>query len=53
MPPKLSKEDTLNDFIRVHGNKFIYDTDTYINATTNMKIICPEGHTFLQTPTFS
>ena len=35
---------------KVHGNKYSYDLVNYINATTKIKIICPEHGVFEQLP---
>ena len=37
-------------FIKIHGNKYTYVWESYVNASTKMIIICPVHGEFLQTP---
>jgi hypothetical protein len=47
---KFTKETFLQQASTVHGNKFDYSHVVYINNSTKVTIICPNGHTFDQTP---
>lgn len=51
MPKKKTREEFIEDAIKVHGNKFDYSKVEYINARTKVCIICPEHGEFWQTPT--
>lgn len=48
MPTKLTTEGFIAKAISVHGNKYDYSQVNYINATTKIKIICPQHGEFLQ-----
>ena len=45
---KLSKEELISDFINAHGNRYDYSKVKYINAHTNVIIICKQHGEFLQ-----
>ena len=40
----------IEDARTIHGDKFIYDESTYVDAKTEMRIICPIHGEFWQTP---
>ena len=40
----------INDFKRIHGNKYDYSKVEYVNDRTKVCIICPEHGEFWQTP---
>ncbi len=42
--------DVIDDFKRVHGDKYDYSRVTYKNNKTKVRIICPEHGEFWQTP---
>lgn len=46
----LDKDDFINKARALHGNKYIYDEVEYINASTPVKVICPEHGAFYPTP---
>ena len=50
MPKKKTKEEFIEDAIKVHGNKFDYSKVKYINSKTKVCIICPEHGEFWQLP---
>ena len=47
-------KDTKDSFIdkarKTHGDLFNYDQVVYVNSLTDVKIVCPKGHVFDQTP---
>jgi len=43
-------EQMVNDARKVHGDKYIYDENSYVNARTPMKIFCKIHGEFQQTP---
>lgn len=43
-------EQMVEDAKNVHGDKYIYDKETYVNAHVKMKITCPIHGEFWQTP---
>lgn len=45
-----TKEDVINEFKSVHGDKYDYSKVKYVNNTTKVCIICPEHGEFWQTP---
>ena len=45
-----SWEDVLEDFIDQHGYRYEYDKSTYLNATTEMTMICKIHGSFIQVP---
>lgn len=49
-----AKRSTINEFIAksrmVHGERYDYSLVEYVRNNQNVKIICPEHGTFLQTP---
>ena len=51
MSNKLTFQEQLTKFNKIHNNFFTYDDSSYVNTTTKMKIICPIHGDFLQTPT--
>lgn len=46
----LSKEELLDSFNNIHGNKYDYSLIEYKNMKTHIKIICPEHGVFKQIP---
>lgn len=50
MAKKLTKEEFIQKAIRVHGNRYDYSNVEYVNARTDIQIICPIHGIFLQTP---
>lgn len=49
MPSKLSHDDFISKAKSVHKNRYVY-IDTYINASTKMRVLCEEHGEFLTTP---
>ena len=47
---KLSIEEVLKRFKKVHGDKYDYSRVRYIGNTVKVEIICPKHGEFLQTP---
>lgn len=47
---KLTLEERLNTFRKIHGNKYDYSKVDYVNAITKICIICPEHGEFWITP---
>ena len=47
---KLTKEEFIEKARKVHGNKYDYSKVEYVNARTNVTIICPIHGEFPQTP---
>lgn len=45
-----NKEEFVKKARNVHGDKYDYSKVVYVNAKTNVKIICPIHGEFLQTP---
>ena len=45
-----SGEEFIKKAAIIHDNKYTYDKDTYINATTKVPILCLEHGTFWMTP---
>ena len=45
-----SGEEFIKKAAIIHDNKYTYDKDTYINATTKIPILCLEHGTFWMTP---
>jgi len=43
-------QNSINDFKKIHGNKYDYSKVNYINNTTKIEIICPIHGSFWQTP---
>ena len=50
MSRKLTQEEVLEQFKKVHGNKYDYSKVKYKGTMTKVKIICPEHDSFFQTP---
>ena len=50
MPKKKTREEFIEDAIKVHGNDYIYDKVNYINTHTKVCIICPKHGDFWMTP---
>jgi len=50
MAKKLTKKEVLEQFKKVHKDKYDYSKVHYINTTTKVKIICPKHGEFMQTP---
>lgn len=48
MSRKLSKEEIINRFKEIHGDKYDYSKFNYINSITKGIIICPKHGEFLQ-----
>lgn len=48
MSRKLSKEEVVNRFKEIHGDKYDYSKFNYINSITKGVIICPKHGEFLQ-----
>ena len=48
---KHTTESFINEARKVHGNKYDYSKVEYINAHTNVCIVCPEHGEFWQLPT--
>ena len=46
---KKTNEQIIKEFKNVHGNKYDYSKVNYVNAFTNVTIICPEHGEFEQT----
>lgn len=53
-PKCMGKCKTTIDFIQIatdlYGDYYDYSESVYVNETTKLKVICPEGHTFHVTP---
>jgi protein-arginine kinase activator protein McsA len=47
---KLTNVDVIEEFKKIHGNKYDYSKVKYTNAITSVKIGCSEHGFFLQTP---
>jgi len=47
---KLTKKEVLNQFKKIHGNKYDYSLVNYKGDDIKVKIICPEHGMFEQTP---
>lgn len=47
---KLTLEEVIDRFIKVHGNKYDYSEFVYVNNNTLGTIICPEHGPFQQSP---
>ena len=47
---KYTTEEIIEKFKGIHGNKYDYSLDEYINAKTKVKIICPIHGVFEQIP---
>ena len=45
-----TQEETIEQFINVHNNKYDYSKVQYINTKTKVQIICPEHGSFFQKP---
>ena len=45
-----SRNEHINDFKKVHGNKYDYSKVDYINSMKKVEIICPEHGSFFQKP---
>ena len=45
-----TQEETIEQFINVHNNKYNYSKVQYINTKTKVQIICPEHGPFFQKP---
>jgi protein-arginine kinase activator protein McsA len=50
MPKKLTQEEVLERFKKVHGNKYDYSKVIYKGTSTKVEIICPEHGSFFQKP---
>lgn len=50
MAKRLTKDDFLYRFEKVHGNKYDYSLMEYTNRDVKIKIICPKHGIFEQTP---
>lgn len=52
--PTLSKDDKTKIFIyraiQIHGNKYLYEGITYLDAKTKLRIVCKEHGEFYQSP---
>ena len=46
----ITNEMFINNSIKVHGNKYVYEKVNYVNNKTKVQIICPEHGIFYQTP---
>lgn len=44
------KNKFISDSVSIHGNKYDYSMVNYVDAKTNVKIICPEHGVFEQVP---
>lgn len=49
---KKTTESFINDAIRVHNNKYLYDNVNYINNKIKVDITCPEHGDYKQLPSF-
>ncbi len=47
---KLSTEEVVNQFKKIHGSKYDYSKINYLNTDTPVEIICPTHGSFFQTP---
>lgn len=47
----MTNDERENEFRKIHGNKYEYIWETYINNHTPMEIICPKHGSFMQKPT--
>ena len=47
---KKTQEQTIEDFKKVHSDKYDYSKVNYINNNTKVEIICPEHGSFFQIP---
>ena len=50
MPKKLTLEQVIEKFKKVHGDRFDYSLVDYKNMNSRVDIICEKGHTFDQKP---
>lgn len=50
MPKKVNKEEVINRFISVHGDKYDYSKVDYVKMHKNVTIICPEHGEFQMSP---
>lgn len=50
MPEKLSQNEVIEKFKKVHGNRFDYSLVKFVNTKTKVKIICKEHGIFEQVP---
>ena len=50
MPRKKTKEEVIEAFRKVHGDKYDYTQVTYVDAHTKVKIICQDHGMFEQAP---
>lgn len=46
----LTQEEYIEKAKSIHGDKYDYSEINYINSTTNIKVKCDNGHTFLTNP---
>ena len=46
----LTQEEVIEQFKKIHGNKYDYSKVNYINNITKVEIICPEHDSFFQKP---
>lgn len=49
-PKKKNFEQFIEEARKKHGDKFIYDKDTFVNYTTDMRMMCPIHGEFWQKP---
>jgi len=47
---KLTLDEVISDFKKIHGNKYDYGKVNYKNNMSKVEIICPEHGSFFQTP---
>lgn len=47
---RLTRDEVINGFKKIHGNRYDYSNVIYINAHTKVKITCPEHGEFEQEP---
>lgn len=50
MPKRKTKEEFIEDAIKLHGNEYDYSNVEYVNNRTLVRIICNKHGEFLQTP---
>lgn len=50
MAKKLTRDEVINGFRKVHGDKYDYSMVKYVNTRTKVDIYCPKHGMFSQTP---
>ena len=50
MPKRKTRDDFINEAVKIYGNKYDYSKVKYLNTASKVIIICPEHGEFLKTP---